>query len=85
MDYEEVEYYDEEDEYEEYEDVEAELYAFKRKEPYPREVREVKRRAIPRSESRKEESTQATPQDTEMEEVRPEVKKSRRKMLPAPL
>ncbi|CAB4446865.1 unnamed protein product [Rhizophagus irregularis] len=58
LDYEEEYYYETEEEYEEYDDeYETELYAFKRKEPYPREIREVKRRVMPRSESRKEEQT----------------------------
>ncbi|GBC00311.1 hypothetical protein RclHR1_38090001 [Rhizophagus clarus] len=74
------------DEYEEYDDeFESEIYAFKRKEPYQREVREVKRRAMSRSESQKEEQTRLVP-DVEMQDAEPlKVKKVRRKMLPAPI
>ncbi|GBB99189.1 hypothetical protein RclHR1_03440022 [Rhizophagus clarus] len=84
IDYKE-EYY-ETDEYEEYDDeFETEIYAFKRKEPYQREVREVKRRAMPRSESQKEEQTRLVP-DVEMQDAEPlKSKKVRRKMLPTPI
>ncbi|GBB87795.1 hypothetical protein RclHR1_01430004 [Rhizophagus clarus] len=66
-------------------EFETEIYAFKRKEPYQREVREVKRRAMPRSKSQKEEQTRFVP-DVEMQDAEPlKVKKVRRKMLPAPI
>ncbi|CAB4414538.1 unnamed protein product [Rhizophagus irregularis] len=90
LDYEEEYYYKTEEEYEEYDDeYETELYAFKRKEPYPREIREVKRRVMPRSESRKEEQTRVV-QDEEMQDAiqvsgSSQPKKARRKMLPAPI
>ncbi|CAB4438607.1 unnamed protein product [Rhizophagus irregularis] len=90
LDYEEEYYYETEEEYEEYDDeYETELYAFKRKEPYPREIREVKRRVMPRSESRKEEQTRVV-QDEEMQDVTQvsgssQPRKARRKMLPAPI
>jgi hypothetical protein len=85
LDYEETEYYEDE-EFEEYDDVEAELYAFKRKEPYSRDTREAKRRAIPRSESVREELNRTNVPDIEMGEVESsKVKKPRRKMLPAPI
>ncbi|CAB4418294.1 unnamed protein product [Rhizophagus irregularis] len=90
LDYEEEYYYETEEEYEEYDDeYETELYAFKRKEPYPREIREVKRRVMPRSESRKEEQTRVI-QDEEMQDATQvsgssQPKKARRKMLPAPI
>ncbi|CAB4438749.1 unnamed protein product [Rhizophagus irregularis] len=90
LDYEEEYYYETEEEYEEYDDeYETELYAFKRKEPYPREIREVKRRVMPCSESRKEEQTRVV-QDEEMQDVTQvsgssQPRKARRKMLPAPI